>query len=117
MLAACDAPDTSLVALPTTGWPTNGGNWYNQRHSPLTAIDRSNVASLKGVWRTHLDGSGAGAQHSGEAQPLVVDGVLYVPTGASDLFALGVESGAILWEHRAHLEEATGSVVCCGWTS
>jgi quinohemoprotein ethanol dehydrogenase len=117
MLAACDAPDTSLVALPTTGWPTNGGNWYNQRHSPLTAIDRSNVASLKGVWRAHLDGSGAGAQHSGEAQPLVVDGVIYVPTGASDLFALGVESGAILWEHRAHLEEATGSVVCCGWTS
>jgi glucose dehydrogenase len=46
VLAACDAPDTSLVAPPTTSWPTNGGNWYNQRHSPLTQIDRSNVASL-----------------------------------------------------------------------
>jgi quinohemoprotein ethanol dehydrogenase len=117
VLAACDAPDTSLVALPTASWPTNGGNWYNQRHSPLTQIDRTNVANLKGVWRTQLGGSGAGPAHSGEAQPLVVDGVVYVPTGASDVFALDVVSGAILWEHRANLDAATGTVVCCGWTS
>ena len=50
---------SDLVAAPTAGWPTNGGNWYNQRYSPLTAIDRSNVANLKGVWRTRLGGSGA----------------------------------------------------------
>ena len=117
LFAACEAPDTSLVALPTTSWPTNGGNWYNQRHSPLTQIDRSNVSNLKGVWRTRLGGSGAGPAHSGEAQPLVVDDVIYVSTGASDLFALDVASGSILWEHRANLEEATGTVVCCGWTS
>ena len=117
VLTACEEPDLSLVALPTTSWPTNGGNWYNQRHSPLTQIDHSNVASLKGVWRARLGGSGAGPAHSGEAQPLVVDGVIYIPTGASDLFALSVESGTILWEHRANLEEATGTVVCCGWTS
>jgi alcohol dehydrogenase (cytochrome c) len=117
LLAACEAPDLSLVAAPTAGWPTNGGNWYNQRHSPLTQVDRSNVANLKGVWRTRLGGSGAGPAHSGEAQPLVVDGLIYVPTGASDLFALEVASGSILWEHRANLEEATGTVVCCGWTS
>jgi quinohemoprotein ethanol dehydrogenase len=117
LLAGCERPDTSLVAAPTAGWPTNGGNWYNQRHSPLTQVDRSNVANLKGVWRTRLGGSGAGPAHSGEAQPLVVDGIVYVPTGASDLFALEVASGSILWEHRANLEEAIGTVVCCGWTS
>ena len=117
LLTACEAPDTSLVAAPTTGWPTNGGNWYNQRYSPLAQIDRGNVANLKGVWRTRLGGSGAGPAHSGEAQPLVVDGIVYVPTGASDLFALDVASGSIVWEHRANLEEATGTVVCCGWTS
>ena len=44
----------ALVAAPTANWPTNGGNWYNQRYSPLTEIDRSNVANLKGVWRTRL---------------------------------------------------------------
>jgi len=57
----------ALVAPPTAGWPTNGGNWYNQRYSPLTQIDRGNVANLKGVWRTRLRGSGVGTKYSGEA--------------------------------------------------
>ena len=63
--------DDALVAPPTTNWATNGGDWYNRRYSPLTAIDRDNVATLKGVWRTHLRGSGLGPQYSGEAQPIV----------------------------------------------
>jgi alcohol dehydrogenase (cytochrome c) len=116
LLAACGRVDDTLVAPPTTSWPTNGGNWYNQRYSPLTEIDRSNVANLKGVWRTRLGGSGAGAPHSGEAQPLVVDGLIYVPTGANDLFAIDVTTGAIVWEYRANLDPAN-DVVCCGWTN
>src|SRR5262245_3598865 len=60
----------ALVAPPQAGWPTNGGNWYNQRYSPLTQIDRGNVATLKGVWRTRLRGSGVGTKYSGEAQPI-----------------------------------------------
>ena len=71
---------------------------------------------MKGVWRTHLRGSGLGAQYSGEAQPLVHDGVIYVVTGANDAFAVSVDSGEILWEYRANLDPANTSV-CCGWTS
>ena len=108
--------DTDLVAAPTEGWPTNGGDWYNRRFSPLNEIDRSNVANLKGVWRTHLNGSGLGPQYSGEAQPVVYRGVLYVVTGANDVFAVSVDSGAILWEYRANLDP-TNTAVCCGWTS
>ena len=106
----------ALVAAPTANWPTNGGNWYNQRYSPLTKIDRSNVANLKGVWRTRLRGSGIGTKYSGEAQPIVYDGVVYVVTGADDVFALGVDSGEILWSYAANLD-ASNDVVCCGWTS
>ena len=47
-----------LTASPTDSWITNGGNVYNQRYSPLTQIDRDNVAQLKGVWRARLHGSG-----------------------------------------------------------
>jgi alcohol dehydrogenase (cytochrome c) len=105
-----------LVAPPVADWATNGGDWYNRRYSPLTDINRANVASLKGVWRTHLNGSGLGPQYSGEAQPIVYRGVAYVVTGANDVFALSVDSGAILWEHRANLDPANNAV-CCGWTS
>ena len=107
---------TELVPPPLAGWPTNGGNLFNQRYSPLTEINRDNVTRLKGVWRTRLRGSGLGPQYSGEAQPLVYGGVIYIVTGADDVFAVAVETGKILWEYRANLEPGNDSV-CCGWTS
>jgi len=106
----------ALIEPPLEGWRTNGGNLYNQRYSRATAIDRNNVAQLKGVWRTRLKGSGAAPQYSGEAQPIVHDGVIYTITGADDIFALSVETGEILWEYRARLDPELTSV-CCGWTS
>jgi len=106
----------ALTNLPTDGWVTNGGNIYNQRYSPLTQIDRDNVSRLRGVWRTRLNGSGLGAQYSGEATPLVYAGVVYIVTGADDVFAVSVETGEILWTYEAHLDESI-NVICCGWTS
>ncbi|MEO8467319.1 MAG: PQQ-binding-like beta-propeller repeat protein [Gammaproteobacteria bacterium] len=123
LLAALASPsfaqvtrDTQHVAPPTVGWPTNGGDWYNRRYSPLTQIDRTNVAKLKGVWRARLGGSGVGPQYSGEAQPLVIDGVVYVSTGANDVFAINVDTGATLWDYHAHLDPDNKSV-CCSWTN
>ena len=114
--AARDFSAAGLTAPPTTGWPTNGGNLYNQRYSPLTAIDRTNVAQLKGVWRARLRGSGTAPQYSGEAQPIVYDGVAYVSTGANDVFALSIDTGEILWQYAANLDPNITSV-CCGWNN
>ena len=105
-----------LTASPTENWITNGGNVYNQRYSPLTRLNRDNVAQLKPQWRTHLNGSGTESKYSGQAQPLVYDGVIYVPTGANDVFALDVDTGKILWTYQAHLDAGI-TVVCCGWMS
>ena len=107
---------TTLTAPPTTGWPTNGGNLYNQRYSPLIGINRGNVAQLKGVWRTRLRGSGTGPQYSGAAQPIVYDGVAYVSTGANDVFALSIDTGEILWQYSAKIDGSITSV-CCGWNN
>jgi quinohemoprotein ethanol dehydrogenase len=106
----------ALTPPPLDGWRTNGGNLFNQRYSPLTLIDRSNVAQLKGVWRTHLNGSGVGPQYSGAAQPIVHDGVVYLITGANDVFALDIKTGAIKWQYAAHLDPKI-TAVCCGWTN
>jgi quinohemoprotein ethanol dehydrogenase len=113
---SADFSSTALQQLPGRNWPTNGGNLFNQRYSPLTQLRKDNVAGLKGVWRTHLNGSGLGPQYSGEAQPLVYDGVAYVITGANDVFALSIETGGILWQYSAELPAAM-TTVCCGWTS
>jgi alcohol dehydrogenase (cytochrome c) len=104
------------VAWPTRDWPANNGNIYNQRYSPLAQINRDNVSALKGVWRTHLRGSGLEPKYSAEASPVVHDGVLYISTGENDVFALDVETGTILWEYAARLDEKISSV-CCGWVN
>lgn len=105
-----------LKSHPRGGWITNGGNVYNQRYSPLEQINRENVHELKAVWRARLDGSGAGPQHSGEAQPIVFDGVVYIVTADNDVFALSVESGKRLWKYEANLDPEI-STACCSWTS
>src|ERR1051325_3411775 len=85
-----------LSAMPRASWLKNGGNLFNQNYSPLTQINRDTVAGVKGVWRTHLNGSGVGAKYSGEAQPVVQDGTIYIVTGADDVFALSVKKGRLL---------------------
>lgn len=105
-----------LAAAPADNWITNGGSLSNARYSPLTEINSSNVAKLKGVWRTHLRGSALAAKYSAESQPLEYDGVIYLPTGEDDVFAVSADTGKILWEYQAHLDQAI-SVICCGWVS
>ena len=106
----------NLVAPPTDSWPKSGGNLFNQNYSPLTQINRQNIGGLKAVWRARLDGSGAAAKYSGEAQPIMHDGVVFIVTGADDVFAIRVKTGEALWKYQPHLDEKI-STVCCGWTS
>jgi alcohol dehydrogenase (cytochrome c) len=103
-----------LRQAPTAAWITNGGNVYNQRYSPLDRINRNTVGALKANWRTHLNGSGLGANYSGQGQTLFHEGVLYTTTGASDVFAVDVKTGAILWQYAAKLDPARVKA-CCGW--
>ena len=105
-----------LMEEPTEAWLTNGGTLMNQRYSPLDEIDTGNVGELKGVWMTDLAGSGVAAKYSAEAQPIVHQGVMYVPTGADDVFAVSVETGKILWRYQAKLDQKI-TTVCCGWLS
>ncbi|NUT56855.1 MAG: PQQ-binding-like beta-propeller repeat protein, partial [Thermoleophilia bacterium] len=105
-----------LMQEPKEAWLTNGGTLYNQRYSPLDEIDTGNVGDLKGVWMTDLAGSGVAAKYSAEAQPIVHEGVMYVPTGADDVFAVSVATGKVLWRYQANLDQKI-STVCCGWLS
>jgi len=107
---------SELVAMPQANWITNGGNLFNQRYSPLTQINRDNVASLKAVWRASLNGSGLNTRDSGQAQPLVYAGVLYIITGENDVFAIDIDSGKVLWTYTAGLNP-DDVIVCCGWVS
>ena len=105
-----------LAAEPKENWLTNGGSLANARYSPLDEIDSSNVADLKGVWHVNLDGSGVATKYSAEGTPVVYEGVMYITTGADDVFAIDVKTGKQLWKYEAHLEK-TIDTVCCGWAN
>jgi quinohemoprotein ethanol dehydrogenase len=107
---------SDLAKTPSDDWATNGGSTFNQRYSSLDQIDDSNVSQVKGVWRTHLRNSATGAKYSAEAQPIEWKGTIYVPTGMDDVFAVNADSGEILWQYKANLDQ-TISTVCCGWSS
>jgi quinohemoprotein ethanol dehydrogenase len=102
-----------LVQLPARNWVTNGGNVYNQRYSTLTQINRDTVANVKAVWRVGLNGSGVGPEYSQQAQALFYEGVIYVVTGANDVFAVDVETGKFRWVYESDVDFES-SVICCG---
>ena len=104
-----------LSSLPNANWITNGGSIANQRYSPLDQINTGNVAQLKGLWHIHLR-SGIAGKYSGEAQPLVYKNVIYIITGADDVFAIDAHSGSIKWTYRANLNQKINTI-CCGWTN
>jgi quinohemoprotein ethanol dehydrogenase len=104
-----------LTAAPSDNWPTNGGSLFNQRYSPLTQIDTSNVSGLKGAWHINL-GTATAAKYSAESQPIVYGGVMYLPTGTDEVFAISIADGKTLWHYDPHINQKI-STVCCGWAS
>ena len=94
-------------------WITYGGALNNQRFSTLDQIKTSNVQGLRGAWLTRL-GSGKGTKYIFEADPIVIDGVMYIPTGNDDVFALDAKTGKKLWEYNSDIPQ-TNDLICCGW--
>src|SRR5712691_2656134 len=71
---------------PTLDFPLAGGSCSNQRYSALNQINRSNITKLGGVWSMLVEERGRGGTLDGT--PVVVDGVMYVTTGARNVLAI-----------------------------
>ena len=88
--AAAEAK-TTRKAMPDGDWRTIGRDLSLTRFSPLTQINKSNVANLKPAWTYTMKGNNT-------ASPLVIGGVMYLPAGAR-VVALDADSGKELWSH------------------
>lgn len=93
------------MAEPTDGaivdWPYYGGDAGGSRYSPLTQIDRSNVAELKVPWEYHTgdvsDGSDNRRKSEFETTPIVADSAMYLSTPFNRVIALDPETGQEKW--------------------
>ena len=80
LLLACSAPEAPDTAGPVADWPVVGADNGGSRYSPLTQIDRRNVARLKVAWEYRsgdVPAKGDAQLSALQATPIVVDGVDY----------------------------------------
>ncbi|OUD12137.1 methanol/ethanol family PQQ-dependent dehydrogenase [Thioflexithrix psekupsensis] len=87
---------------------TYGLGLQGQRFSPMTQINKENVADLVPVWSFSFGGE---KQRGQQAQPIVHDGRMFVTASYSRLFAIDVRTGTELWEYNHRLPD--GIMPCC----
>jgi quinoprotein glucose dehydrogenase len=94
-------------AAPVVEWPNYGNDPGSSRYSPLTEINKSNVANLRVAWTYRTgdvsdgtsiwNGKLVKSRSTFEATPLMVDDTLYVITPFSRIIALDPETGTQKW--------------------
>ncbi len=87
---------------------TNGMGRGLQRYSPLTTLNKDNVANLVPAWAFSLGGE---KQRGQETQPLIHDGIMYITGSYSRVYAIDVATGDEIWQYDARLPE--GILPCC----
>ena len=98
-----------LDGLPADGsrWLTFGGNYANQRHSPLTQITPDNVNRLVPQWTFQT-----GTLGNFETTSLLRDNVLYVTGPQNVAWAIDARTGRQIWRYRRELPP--NLTACCG---
>ncbi len=77
-------------------WDRSLGGPTSNRFSALTQIDKTNVAKLEVAWTYH-SGDGTG---NVQCNPIIVDGVIFAPTGGRNLVALDAATGKERWRFK-----------------
>ena len=90
-------------------WMTYGGTYDEQRFSRLAKINRSNVKQLGLAWSADYD-----TNLRQDGTPLYIDGVIYVSTAWSKVYAFDARSGKQLWQYNPKTPGQWIRNVCCG---
>ncbi len=90
-----------------TGWST-GRTYSEQRFSPLKLIAAENIARLGLAWFADFD-----TRRGQESTPIEVDGVMYVTTPWSKLYAYEAKSGKPLWAYDPEVPREWAVNACC----
>ena len=83
------------------------GDYTQKRFSPNTQITPANVGKLRVAWIFQTD-----VKESLETSPIIVNGVMYVTTSFSHVYALNAQTGEELWHYKHSLGPIT--TYCCG---
>jgi len=79
-------------------WPAHSNGPDESGFSPLAQINRDNIERLGLDWYLDLPG-----EHTLEATPIAVDGVIYFTGTTADIYAVDALSGKLLWRYDAEV--------------
>src|SRR3954471_13494081 len=99
-LLIASAAITGVLVVAAAGqddvaWPVHGGAG-NIRYSPLTQIDRANVARLEVAWTYESGDAFKGSEM--QSNPIVAGELLYVTTPTLKVVAIDAASGREVWK-------------------
>ncbi len=108
--AAAQIDDARLAnaASEPQNWLAHGGTQLAQRYSGLDQITPDNIAQLKPTWSLDFD-----TNRGQEATPIVVDGVIYVTTAWSKVYAADAKTGKLLWQYDPKVNGPNAAKNCC----
>jgi len=89
-------------------WLGYGRTYDEQRFSPLDQVNDANVRQLGLAFAVELD-----TNRGQEATPIVIDGVMYISTAWSHVWAVDAATGTVLWKHDPKNIGAKGVHACC----
>jgi alcohol dehydrogenase (cytochrome c) len=83
------------------------GNYQQTRFYPNNQINRKNVRRLRPAWIFTTE-----VKESLETSPIIVNGVMYVTTSFSHVYAIDAKTGQEIWHFKPKLGPVT--TFCCG---
>src|SRR5688572_26325957 len=89
------APELLGAQGRSVDWPVYGGNTDNTHYSTLGQITPANVSRLRVAWTYKTGDEFPGSEM--QANPIVIDGVLYATSPKMRVFALDAATGRELW--------------------
>src|SRR5262249_4968913 len=89
-------------------WMSHGRDYAEQRFSPLTSINTETVRNLGLAWFADFD-----TRRGQESTPIAIDGVIYVTTAWSKVYAFEARTGRLLWQFDPQVPGEWAVNACC----
>ncbi len=92
-------------------WPYSNGDLANTRDAVGSTITKSDVSTLKEAWSFKLTGDATGdvgGYGTLAANPIVVNGVVYIQDLHSNVYALSLATGKLEWSYLVNKKEKSG---------
>ena len=77
-------------------WPRSHGNNHSNRFSNLKKINKDNVHNLEIAWTFEMKNNIGDIQ----ANPIIVDGVIYTPIAGGYVVAINGKTGKLIWKSK-----------------